>query len=358
MAMLSGLIGAEGVRRLNCSCPSKESKSYWSGAPGPSPGGFPGTCPPHRRVVLVETLLGACMEGLATQGPFPGDGERQSRDAAGSAAPSGQPSAAWARGLCRAVAVPATAPGLTHVAIGGFCRAHAVGDALSAAGGAVPCKDSQTGWAQPPADRQGGEGRHAALTERAVTVAVVGPVAQEGVGDAAGMPCKTGGSPSATGSLPWHPRPGAAQPLGTEQRPAPLPWHGGKLAPKDRADAGTYPVAMLRVPGKAWKGRDRPGETPEPQRSPASPRAVKPEPQDVPVPVTLGFVPRELGDSGEPLQNRGLCQGLERVKYPGIPQADPPALLLPPAPHPCPGWASPWPPGAPSSSSACRGKWL
>lgn len=33
MAMLSGLIGVEGVRRLNCSCPSKESQSYWSRAP-------------------------------------------------------------------------------------------------------------------------------------------------------------------------------------------------------------------------------------------------------------------------------------------------------------------------------------
>lgn len=110
------------------------------------------------------------------------------------------------------------------------------------------------------------------------------------------MPCKTRGSPSAAGSLPGHPRPGATRPFGTEQRPVPLPWHGSELAAEDRADAGTYPVEMLGVPGKPWKERDRLGEMPKPQHSPASPRAVKPEPQDVPVPLTSGFVPRELGD--------------------------------------------------------------
>lgn len=94
-------------------------------------------------------------------------------------------------------------------------------------------------------------------------------------------PARQEGPPSAAGSLPWHPRHGATWPFGTEQR---LRWHGSQLAAKNRADAGTYPEEMLGVPGKPWKERDRLSETPKPRRSPASPRAVKPEPQDAPVP--------------------------------------------------------------------------
>lgn len=250
----------------------------------------------------IETLLWAGTERLATQGPFPKDrgaelGRCWQRTSVG---------AAWrcpgmlALQGCGHANHRTTAPGLTHIAIGNFCRAHAVRDALGAAGRTIPCKDGQMGWvARPPADRRGGEGWRAALTEGAITIAVIGSMAQEGVGDAAGMPCKMGGSLSATGSLPWHPWPGAAQPFGTEQR---LRGHGSELTGEDRAEAGTYPVEMLGVPRKPWKGRDRVGETPKPQCSPASPRAVKPEPQDVPVPPTSGFVPMgtvPLGTGGQ-----------------------------------------------------------
>lgn len=98
--------------------------------------------------------------------------------------------------------------------------------------------------------------------------------------------------------------------------------------------------------------------------SPRAPQSSGTRAPGCPCPLTAGFVPRELGTSGaqgdseEPPQNRGLCHRLERAKMTGNPQAEPPECrcpqLLPP--HPCPGWASPWLPGAPSSSCACRGK--
>lgn len=221
MAMLSGLIGAKGVRRLNCSCPSKESESYWSRS-GAEPRRVP-------RCTSVPPAGGT--DGDPAAGLHGGAGSPRSQEMArGRAGTLWQRSTVGAAQHCPGTPAPqgcgrashrTAAPGLTHVTIGDFCGAHAVRDALGAAGGAVPCKDGQTGWARPPADRQGGEGRCAALTEGAVTVAVIGSVAQEGAGDAAGMPCKTGGSPSAAGSLPRHPRPGAARPFGREQRPCP-----------------------------------------------------------------------------------------------------------------------------------------
>lgn len=281
----------------------------------------------------IETLVWAGTERLATQGPFPKDrgaelGRCWQRTSVG---------AAWrcpgmlALQGCGHANHRTTAPGLTHVAIGNFCRAHAVRDALGAAGRTIPCKDGQMGWvARPPADRRGGEGWRAALTEGAITIAVIGSMAQEGVGDAAGMPCKMGGSLSATVSLPWHPWPGAAQPFGTEQR---LRGHGSELTGEDRAEAGTYPVEMLGVPRKPWKGRDRVGETPKPQCSPASPRAP-----GCPCPPDIGICPDghcplghwgtsgAQGYSGDLLQNQGLCHSLERAKQPESPQADTPLL--------------------------------
>lgn len=290
MAMLSGLIGVEGVRRLNCSCPSKESESYWSRIGAEAWGG--GLLARVRPAGIDRDLAVGWHGGAGNPGTLP---KRQRGAKLGRCWQRTSVGAAWrcpsmlALQGCGHANHRTAAPGLTHVAIGDFCRAHAVRDALGAAGGTVPCKDGQMGWvARPPADRRGREGWRAALTEGAVTVAVIGSTAQEGVRDAAGMPCKMEGSLSATGSLPWHPWPGAAQPFGTEQR---LRRHGSELTGEDRAEASTYPVEMLGVPRKTWKGRDRVGETPKPRCSPASPRAVKPEPQDVPVPPTSGFVP-------------------------------------------------------------------
>lgn len=54
MAMYCCLIGAEGMRRLNCSCPLKESKSYW-GRTGAEPtagtSGAPRVSPPRQSVM-------------------------------------------------------------------------------------------------------------------------------------------------------------------------------------------------------------------------------------------------------------------------------------------------------------------
>lgn len=120
----------------------------------------------------------------------------------------------------------------------------------------------------------------------------------------------------------------------------------GELRGKDRA--GTYPGAMLGVPGKPREERDRPGER-------QSPSTALPAPQQrslgPPCPPDTGIYPQGL--RAIPLQRQRLCHGLKGAEKRGIPQADP-SMLLPAAssPHLCPGWVNPWLPGALSSCAA------
>lgn len=156
-----------------------------------------------------------------------------------------------------------------------------------------------TGWAcgtATGARGQGGEGQQAALTEGAVTVGVVGDVSQEGVGDAAGVPCGTGGDAqhhqrgAATGSTP------STGPCGRSERGSALRLclqlgarRGQQLAATDRANAGTYPVKMLGVARKSWKKRERRSQVPKPQLSCVSPREEKkPNPRTFP-PLLFGL---------------------------------------------------------------------
>lgn len=156
-----------------------------------------------------------------------------------------------------------------------------------------------TGWACGTATGprgQGGEGQQAALTEGAVTVGVVGDVSQEGVGDAAGVPCGTGGDAqphqrgAATGSTP------STGPCGRSERGSALRLclqlgarRGQQLAATDRANAGTYPVKMLGVARKSWKKRERRSQVPKPQLSCVSPREEKkPNPRTFP-PLLFGL---------------------------------------------------------------------
>lgn len=74
---------------------------------------------------------------------------------------------------------------------------------------------------------------------------------------------------------------------------------------------------------------------------------------DFPVPLTLGFTPRN--SVGYSCRGRALPQAQEggiKRNSPGTP------LHAASSPHLCPGWANPWLPGAPSSCAACRGKQL
>lgn len=231
-------------------------------------------------VAPAQTPLRAGTEGPVPQRPFLGHGEGQSRVPA-----VAQQQLCGGHGRRHAAA-----PALTHVAIGDLCRAQAVRDALGAAGGAVPCKDKDkdkdgTGRQSGPR-RRGGEGRcvAAALTEGAIAIAVVGRMAQEGVRDAAAVPCKR--VPMRLQQLPWC---CAAHSQGGNR-------------------GCTYPVEMLGVPGK--RGRK---ET-DLVRCP-SPRAVEPSPRMSLSPSHWDLSPgaqQGLGGSGEPLQ--GLCHGLEMAK--------------------------------------------
>lgn len=130
--------------------------------------------------------------------------------------------------LRRAAATP-VAPQLTHVTVGDFCRAQAVRDALSAAGGAVPCQDKdrqRVGTARGQGVRN--RGQRVALTKGAVAVAVVGAMVQEGVRDAAGVTCRTGGSLSPL-VAPLSP---GCMALGHKAAPSTLPWHGASSEPR------------------------------------------------------------------------------------------------------------------------------
>lgn len=150
-----------------------------------------------------------------------------------------------------------------------------------------------TGWACGTATGPhgwGGEGQQAALTEGAVTIGVVGDVPQEGVGDAAGVSCGTGGDAqlhqwgAATGSTP------STGPCSRWERGSALRLclqlgarHGQQLTAMDRANAGTYPVKMLGVARKSWKKRERPSQVPKPQLSCVSPgEEKKPNPRTFP----------------------------------------------------------------------------
>lgn len=110
MATLSGLIGAEGVRRLNCSCPSKESESYWSRSGGEPRGGSPARVRPTGRQRRWRPRCGLARRGWQSSDPSREIERGRAGRPPGRAAPSGQPHAARARRLCRAAAMPATAP--------------------------------------------------------------------------------------------------------------------------------------------------------------------------------------------------------------------------------------------------------
>lgn len=87
-------------------------------------------------------------------------------------------------------------------------------------------------------------GGSVALTKGAVTIAVVGAMVQEGVGDAAGVTCRTEVplSPSVA------PLPQGCTATGHKAAPTTPALAQSELRAKDRA--GTYPGAMLGVPGK------------------------------------------------------------------------------------------------------------
>lgn len=87
-------------------------------------------------------------------------------------------------------------------------------------------------------------GGSVALTEGAITIAVVGAVVQEGVGDAAGVTCGTGVSLSPLVA----PLSQGCTATGHKAAPTTPALVRGELRAKDRA--GTYPGAMLGVPGK------------------------------------------------------------------------------------------------------------
>lgn len=207
--------------------------------------------------------------------------------------------------LHRAAATP-VAPQLTHVTVGDFCRAQAVRDALSAAGGAVPCQDKdrqRVGTARGQGVRD--EGQRMALTKGAVAVAVVGAMVQEGVRDAVGVTCRTRRVPVTLGGTPV---PGLHGPWtqSSSQHPA-LAW--GKFRAKDRA--GTYPGAMLGVPGKSREERDRPSQMQRPSTALPAPQQRSLGPP-CPLPLTLGFVPRDSGGQwGTPAGSEALAQAQE-----------------------------------------------
>lgn len=134
-----------------------------------------------------------------------------------------------------------------------------------------------------------------ALTEGAVTVAVVGAVVQEGVGDATGVTCRTGGSltPSVA------PLSQGCTAIGHKAAPTTPALARSELGAKD--SAGTYPGAMLGVPGKPGEERDRPGEM-------QSPSTALPAPQQGPLcaPDT-GIYPRD--SAGYSCRGRGFATG-------------------------------------------------
>lgn len=210
--------------------------------------------------------------------------------------------------LSRAVATPG-AQQLTHVAVGDFCRAQAVRDALGAAGGAVPCEDEDrqrvgTAHGQGAEGQGTGCGTHRRSRNRSCRRG-------RGSGRSRGccgsdlrdrrVPVTLGGTLApglhgcwAQGSS-HHPCPGTGRAQSQGQS-----WH------RARDRAGTYPGETLGVPGKAREERDRPGEM-------QSPRTALPAPQQrslgPPCPLTLGFIPRDSrGRWGTPAEAEALPQ--------------------------------------------------
>lgn len=142
IAMHSCLIGAEGMRRLNCSCPSKESESYRGRTGGTQRSSrhiASWRCPPQDPTSGWQGGTGAAR------------GRREAELSCQRSVPSRQP---WHVG-----SVVWHGAGLTHVSVGDLCRAQAARGGLGAAGGAVLCGEGQGGHAARPPGPMGGEVR-------------------------------------------------------------------------------------------------------------------------------------------------------------------------------------------------------
>lgn len=171
------------MRRLNWSCPSKESESYWGRTGTQRTTGTSGGSPARRQPVVPtwRPQRGLAGRDRGRQGTERGRAELPPVGALGAAL------ARWLRGAARRRTHPRIRRGPLQSP---RCprRPRCCRRSRSLGGG--------TGWACGTATGprgQGGEGQRVALTEGAVTVGVVGDVPQEGVGDAAGVPCRRGG---------------------------------------------------------------------------------------------------------------------------------------------------------------------